>query len=186
MGGSQSAPVGGGGVGEAMECPCANGTLCKGSRVRTQWTRAEGGNDHWYNGTITKVFANRHASIRYDDGDVWTGDTMDIFLLQPNANKGGLSQQPAPGMMVMTATVPPGAMAGTPIPVMMPNGQPYHVAVPAGLMPGQTFQFQAPMQQGAMQQGPPVAQAVPVQGPPVVVYGQPVEAQPVAGQPTKF
>ena len=186
MGGSQSSPVGGGGVGDAGECPCGNGILRKGSRVKTQYTRAEGGDDRWYSGTITKVFANHRATIHYDDGDKWTGDTQHIFLLQPNAGQGGLpvAQQPAPGMTVMTATVPPGAMAGTPIPVMMPNGQPFHVAVPAGLMPGQTFQFQAPM----MPQSPPVATAVPVQqqGPPVVVYGQPVEAQPVAGQPTKF
>ena len=50
----------------------------------------------------------------------------------------------SPGMIVMTATVPPGAEPGHQINVELPGGQPFHVAVPPGLEAGQTFQFQAP------------------------------------------
>ena len=69
MGSTQSSPLGGGGVGVAAETAVANGMIRIGSRVKTQYTREEGGDDRWYSGTITKVFANGHASIKYDDGD---------------------------------------------------------------------------------------------------------------------
>jgi len=185
MGAQQSSPVGGGGSGEAVQMPCANGFLRKGSRVQTQYTRAEGGDDRWYSGTITQVYANQKAKIHYDDGDRWTGDTMHIYLLSPASQPQGPpmaapTMQPDPGNMVMTAVVPPGVMPGQPMPVQGPNGMPFHVNVPPGVMPGQSFQFQVPLQPQA-----PVATAVavPVHAPPVV-YGQPVVAQPV--QATKY
>uniref|UniRef100_A0A7S4M8S2 Uncharacterized protein n=1 Tax=Prymnesium polylepis TaxID=72548 RepID=A0A7S4M8S2_9EUKA len=87
--------------------------------------------------------------------------------------------QPAPGLTVMTVVVPPGAMPGQSIPVQGPNGAPFQITVPAGVMPGQSFQFQMPMAPS----GPPVATAVPVPQEPVVVYGQPVQAQPLAARP---
>ena len=73
---------------------CGNGSIFVGSRVRTQWCRAEGGNDCWYNGTVTKVFTNA-ASIRYDDGDRWTGESSCIFRLDapaPHAPQYGAPQ----------------------------------------------------------------------------------------------
>ena len=178
MGSSQSSPLGGGGEGRAFEIECANGIIRNGSRVQTQYTRAEGGDDRWYAGTIVEVYANHKAKIRYDDGDKWTGDTMHIYLLNPPPTMA--APQQTPGMVVMTAVVPAGAGPGQQIPVMGPNGQQFHVAVPPGVHPGQSFQFQAPRCQE------PVAVAVPVQaqGAPTVVYGQPVIAQPVQG--TRF
>merc|ERR1719343_1740314 len=80
---AQSSPVGGGGRGIADHKKCANGILRVGSRVKTQYTRAEGGDDRWYSGTIVKVFANDRAKIKYDDGDVWTGETKWIYLVNP-------------------------------------------------------------------------------------------------------
>ena len=66
--------------------PCANGEITVGSRVKTQWTRAEGGNGQWYTGTVTKVYASGRAAIRYDDGDRWTGDAKRwIYLVTRSA-----------------------------------------------------------------------------------------------------
>jgi len=178
MGGSQSSPVGGGGKGVATEAQCANGILGVGSRVQTQYTRDEGGDDRWYSGTITKVFANNRASIRYDDGDKWTGETMYIHLLQPRSGPGPSQppmQQGVPlaggmdGFEICTAMVPPGAMAGQSIQVAGPGGVPMQVAVPQGMHPGQSFQFKVPVA------APPVVQAVAVATP---VMGEPVMGLP--------
>merc|ERR1712048_355661 len=88
MGSCQSSPVGGGGKGEAHQVQCANGLIQTGSRVQTQYTRAEGGDDQWYSGTIVKVFANNHAKIKYDDGDKWEGPTQHIYLLNASGSCG--------------------------------------------------------------------------------------------------
>jgi len=182
MGGGQSSPAGGGGVGSVAQAPCMNGVLRVGSRVQTQYTREEGGDDRWYSGTITTVFANEHATIRYDDGDVWTGATCYIRLLNPGPGAGLTSP---PGMQILTAVVPPGAVPGQPISVPGPGGVPYTVAVPQGALPGQQFQCHVaapprPDQYGAGS-STHVVQAVPVMSgaAPTVVQGQPVMAQAV-------
>lgn len=66
----------------------------------------------------------------------------------------------SPGMQLMSIQCPPGATAGQQI-VVHVNGQQMQVAIPAGVMQGQTFQIQVPMQQ-----------------PEMVVMAQPVGAQP--------
>jgi len=140
--------------------------------VQTQYTREEGGDDRWYSGTITKVFANGHASIKYDDGDKWTGHASDIHLLNPSpARPSQPLVQSADGCHICTAVVPPGGMPGMPIEVAGPGGQPMQVACPPGVLPGQSFQFKVPI---AAQT---VVQAVPVVAPQVVM-GQPVMGQP--------
>ena len=54
--------------------------LGMGDRVQTEWTRAEGGDGRYYAGTITAVHLSRNeATVRYDDGDTWTGDAMDVY-----------------------------------------------------------------------------------------------------------
>lgn len=84
-----------------------------------------------------------------------------------------------PGLVMCTAVVPPGAVAGQSVPVVGPNGAQLMVPLPPGLQPGQQFQFQAaatpPMAHAA-----PVAHAAP---PPAqrqpsapVPMGQPVDA----------
>ena len=145
MGASQSSPVGGGGVGVADSCPCANGVVFVGSRVKTQYTRAEGGDDRWYAGTIRKVFANGRATVHYDDGDKWTGDAEDIYLLNPAPN--APTAQPSahgPPMTVHHVTVPAGAGPGQLIPVVGPGGASFSVQVPPGMTAGSTFAFQMP------------------------------------------
>lgn len=53
--------------------------LHRGTRVRTQWTRAEGGDDQWYQGVVQDVYGNGQVTIRYDDGDEWTGSSSEVF-----------------------------------------------------------------------------------------------------------
>ena len=60
----------------------ADGTpLYVGTRVQTQWTREEGGDDRWYAGSVSAVLASGEGTIKYDDGDEWTGSAMDVHLL---------------------------------------------------------------------------------------------------------
>ena len=60
----------------------ADGTpLYVGTRVQTQWTREEGGDDRWYAGSVSAVLASGEVTIKYDDGDEWTGSAMDVHLL---------------------------------------------------------------------------------------------------------
>ena len=55
--------------------------LYVGTRVQTQWTREEGGDDRWYAGSVSAVLASGEVTIKYDDGDEWTGSAMDVRLL---------------------------------------------------------------------------------------------------------
>ena len=69
-----------------QEAPCANGSICIGARVQTQWTADEGGDGGWYSGQVVAIqrsIAREEffAEIWYDDGDHWTGTTNDIFAL---------------------------------------------------------------------------------------------------------
>jgi len=77
--------------------------------------------------------------------------------------------QASPGMVVLTATVPPGHN-GT-VTIQGPQGT-MEVPVPQGLGPGQTFQFQAPAPPQPMGGGYPMGGAVQAQ--PVVVMGNAV------------
>ena len=70
--------------------PCANGTLALSSRVQTQYTLDEGGDGLWYTGTIQALWDNGECSIKYDDGDKWTGRSVYAYLLP--AGSPGLSQ----------------------------------------------------------------------------------------------
>lgn len=56
--------------------PGANAMLSVGSRVQTQYTRDEGGDDLWYTGTVRALYDNSTAAIAYDDGDSWTGPAI--------------------------------------------------------------------------------------------------------------
>mmetsp|Transcript_28355 Transcript_28355/g.78222 ORF Transcript_28355/g.78222 Transcript_28355/m.78222 type:complete len:90 (+) Transcript_28355:63-332(+) len=64
--------------------PCANDSrMVKGDRVQTCYDDV-GGDGKWYQGTVTRLHANRQASIAYDDGDSWTGPTQYIHKLNAN------------------------------------------------------------------------------------------------------
>eukprot|EP00931_Biecheleriopsis_adriatica_P014817 TRINITY_DN116912_c0_g1_i1.p1 TRINITY_DN116912_c0_g1~~TRINITY_DN116912_c0_g1_i1.p1 ORF type:complete len:189 (-),score=15.96 TRINITY_DN116912_c0_g1_i1:53-568(-) len=86
----------------------ANGTLRKGARVQTQWTRDEGGNDRWYKGTVQRLFKNDRVRIYYDDGDRWTGwagYVWDLTGQPPPELAGGVAGVPVvQGMIMATAT----------------------------------------------------------------------------------
>eukprot|EP00927_Polykrikos_kofoidii_P030896 TRINITY_DN26576_c0_g2_i1.p1 TRINITY_DN26576_c0_g2~~TRINITY_DN26576_c0_g2_i1.p1 ORF type:complete len:187 (-),score=25.89 TRINITY_DN26576_c0_g2_i1:81-641(-) len=80
----------------------ANGTLRVGSRVRTQWTREEGGDGNFYSGKVTHVFENDEVKIKYDDGDTWKGSAKFAWSMEPGTlqpREGGESQ-PASGQVV--------------------------------------------------------------------------------------
>lgn len=53
-----------------LSLAAGNGLIHEGSRVETQWERAEGGDDCWFAGTVTYVTRDL-AVVRYDDGDTW-------------------------------------------------------------------------------------------------------------------
>ena len=58
-----------------------------GTRVMTQWTRAEGGDDLYYPGKIDRC--NGHTcGIHYDDGDTWKGSIHHIRPLLTFMNIG--------------------------------------------------------------------------------------------------
>jgi len=153
MGGCSSSP-------EALEpIPCANGRIDKGSRVKTQWTRDEGGNDQWYTATVVKIFDNGKASLRYDDGDRWTGRALFCYLLDPPP-EAPMGQAVAPeGVVLQGMAVPEPVVA-----VALPEAP--VVAVEPVAMPMATPV--APMgypEAGGYPGQPPMAQAVPVKAP---------------------
>ena len=55
--------------------------LYVGTRVQTQWTREEGGDGRWYPGRVVAMLASGEVTIKYDDGDDWTGSGLDVHLL---------------------------------------------------------------------------------------------------------
>lgn len=70
-----------------------------GTRVQTQWTVEEGGNGHWYAGTITALYpGGGRATIEYDDGDLWTGSLADVYMLRGDDEdeEAGMGLQPTP------------------------------------------------------------------------------------------
>ena len=68
----------------APPCISADGEILHvGSRVQTQFTRARGGDDSWYAGTVLALQpSSGRASIIYDDGEEWTGQLREIWTLQ--------------------------------------------------------------------------------------------------------
>ena len=76
-----------------------------------------GGDGGWYNGTVKKCFQNGDCSIRYDDGDSWTGSASHVHLVGGGAAPmGGMQMgmpmqpqvgvaQPQMGMVVAPASV---------------------------------------------------------------------------------
>mmetsp|Transcript_80474 Transcript_80474/g.225824 ORF Transcript_80474/g.225824 Transcript_80474/m.225824 type:complete len:104 (+) Transcript_80474:83-394(+) len=93
----------------AQSCQCANGHVAIGSRVQTQWTRAEGGNDQWFPGTVKAVFADGTIKIQYDDGDKWTGSAMQAWLLQgmegPPMGGAPINAMPVQGQIIQAQVV---------------------------------------------------------------------------------
>jgi len=178
--------------------PRQNGTIRVGSRVCTQWTRDEGGNDQWYNGTVRKCFVGDDVQIKYDDGDSWTGPGRYARLLQPDGAAAGAfagAGYPAQPMSGQPMAMPMQAQPmGQPMAMPMqaqPMGQP--MAVPMQAQPmGQPMVMPMQGQPTAMampMQGQPTAMAMPMQGQPMAqsmampMQGQPA-AMPMQGQPT--
>ena len=103
----------------------ANGALVVGSRMQTQYTFDEGGDGMWYTGTITGLYTNGIADVRYDDGDKWSGLSLYCYLL-PNGSPGLTQPQPygvpSQGLHVM----PPGGYSGT----VVASATPVAIATP--------------------------------------------------------
>ena len=51
------------------------------TRVQTQWTREKGRDDRWHAGSVSAVLASGEVTIKYDDGDEWTVNAMNVHLL---------------------------------------------------------------------------------------------------------
>eukprot|EP00929_Paragymnodinium_shiwhaense_P103788 TRINITY_DN6754_c0_g1_i1.p1 TRINITY_DN6754_c0_g1~~TRINITY_DN6754_c0_g1_i1.p1 ORF type:complete len:554 (+),score=124.76 TRINITY_DN6754_c0_g1_i1:80-1741(+) len=69
------------------EAEGATGLLTPGTRVKTQFTKEEGGDDLFYDGVIKKVTPSGDVTIKYDDGDVWTGNPVWVYRLQPEPDQ---------------------------------------------------------------------------------------------------
>ena len=68
-------------VGTLVDVQGADGPLSVGTRVQTQWTRAEGGDDSWHAGRVVAFLASGEVKIKYNDGDDWTGSGGEVHLL---------------------------------------------------------------------------------------------------------
>ena len=70
------------GLGQGRKVCGADGMpLHVNTRVQTQWTREEGGDDRWHAGTVNAILESGKVTIKYDDGDVWKGSAMEVHLL---------------------------------------------------------------------------------------------------------
>ena len=59
---------------------CSPDDIDVGLRVQTQYTFAENGDGQWYTGTIVRISpCNLEVTIKYDDGDDWTGSVYDVY-----------------------------------------------------------------------------------------------------------
>ena len=88
--------------------PCANGSLTMGARIETQYTLDEGGDNLWYTGSITGLYSNGNADVRYDDGDRWSGRAIYCYLL-PRGSPGMTQPQPYGAPSQGHAVMPPGS-----------------------------------------------------------------------------
>lgn len=173
----------------------ANGPLRKGVRAQTIYDE-RGGDNKWYVGTIMAVYESGKATIKYDDGDSWTGQAVYIYVLPPGhpgehqrvamgadtqAGPPGLIQSVASPAMHQPAPMPVMAPAGGGMAVLTttatvpaghtmqvhdPSGAPMNVQVPPGIAPGQQFQFQVATPMGTGSAAP-------------IVVGQPIIGQPM-------
>lgn len=66
--------------------------LVIGSRVQTQYTLDEGGNDEWYAGTVGALLPGGDATVVYDDGDTWTGSCAELYMLRGDDQEHALPQ----------------------------------------------------------------------------------------------
>jgi len=64
-----------------LVCGADGMPLYVNTRVQTQWTREEGGDDRWHAGTVNAILESGKVTIKYDDGDNWTGSAMEVHLL---------------------------------------------------------------------------------------------------------
>ena len=63
-----------------------NGILGINNRVRTQYTKKEGGDDNWYLGTIISCYSQGYVSIHYDDGDYSIVKGTYVYLVDNSNN----------------------------------------------------------------------------------------------------
>ena len=61
----------------------ANGSLSINNKVKTQYTREEGGDGKWYKGRITEIHPGNICTVIYDDGDKWFGNAKYVYLDEP-------------------------------------------------------------------------------------------------------
>ena len=74
-------PTAGAAVGTPVDVQGADGPLSVGAAVQTQFTRDEGGDDSWHAGRVVGFVASGEVSVKYDDGDEWTGSAREVYLL---------------------------------------------------------------------------------------------------------
>lgn len=61
--------------------PCKNGILFLNGRVQTQWDDGDDCDYRYYLGNVTAINGSDTATITYDDGDVWTGETKWMYCV---------------------------------------------------------------------------------------------------------
>ena len=185
---------------------CANGPLCRGTRVQTQWDEGAGHDNKWYCGTVEAVYMNGQAKIVYDDGDDWTGEAVYIYALPQHhpgmtqkfaigaptmegvPGAGGLQMGGAVPMMAQPMMAQP--MMAQPMmsqPMAQPSMQVMEVQCPPNAGPGSVITVQGPggpmevtVPQGTM---PGMNFQFQVPGGPPQAMAQPAYAQPVMAQP---
>ena len=109
--------------------PCANGHVTYGARIQTQYTYDEGGDGLWYTGTVVSCTSDGCVSVKYDDGDRWTGKAIFCYLL-PEGSPGLTLPQPYGVPSQGGHVAPPGGhpMSATPVVQAIP----VHVGADAG------------------------------------------------------
>jgi len=82
------------------QIPCANGMLSLHARVQTQWDEGSGCDFKYYLGNITAILSGTTATITYDDGDVWTGESRWMYLVPENHPAYARQQSVSRGMAI--------------------------------------------------------------------------------------
>ena len=82
---------------ETNQIMCANGPLCRGTRVQTQWLREEGGDGRWYAGVVVALYpGGARATVEYDDGELWTGSLGRVYTLRGDEDEDEEAAQGVP------------------------------------------------------------------------------------------
>lgn len=68
-----------------------------GTRVQSEWSRAEGGDGMWYAGTVVAIYPGAKATVEFDDGELWTGALSELYALR------GEDEEAPPHMAVPAA-----------------------------------------------------------------------------------